>query len=234
MTRKTALSFIVVSAILAFSPFAVANVVTFEEYAPLRDVDLVDVTSTGGLSFSSNIGVLHGVFASNVSALYGHINLASSGTIGALIPDQLSITTDTGVPFNLESIYLGMTHPYDSPLNIFQGSRNGQVIYSMNVVPGQSPTLFQFNWQAIDAMKVTSHYNTGYFVADDIAYSISAVPESSATAVPESSSVFMFMIGLLSSGIFLRRRQNFKRKGHHYGYSANNRTVFVTSSKTQK
>ncbi len=69
-----------------------------------------------------------------------------------------------------------MTHPFDSPVNIFTGIRNGQVVYSANILAGQSPTLNQLNWQSIDEVKVTSHYNTGHFVIDDLQYSMSSVP----------------------------------------------------------
>jgi len=170
-----------------------AAIIDFEEFqssAPL------DVSVIGDLEFSrcyyprgSSSCVTTGIPVFDVSSLYSGINLASSGVMGAEITDGLTIRAENGSSFDFLSAYFGMTHPFDNPINIFEGIRNSQVIYSANIVPGQSPTLYQLNWLSIDEIRVSSQFQTGYFVVDDIQYSMSAIP------IPPA--LYLFASGLI-------------------------------------
>ena len=186
------------SAALCLLAFNVnAAVIDFEEFqssAPLTVPVIGDLVFTQ--TYYNQVNV---IYVRDVSSLYGQINLASSGVMGAEVSHGLSISTVDGSSFDFISAYFGMTHPGDEyARNIFEGVRNGQVIYSTNIASGQVPTLNQFNWLSIDEIRVSSYFNTGYFIMDDIQYSVSAVP------IP--AAVWLFCSGLIGLAGFAKRK----------------------------
>jgi len=180
-----------------------AAIIDFEEFqssAPL------DVSVIGGLEFTrcvyprgSSSCVDTGAYVFDISSLYSGIDLSSSGVMGAEIATQLSIKSVDNSSFDFISVYFGITHPFEPITGSLQGIRNGEVVYSStNIVPNQEATLYQFDWQSIDEVIVTSFGGTGLFVMDDIEYSLSAIP------IP--AAVWLFGSGLIGLFGMARRK----------------------------
>jgi len=140
------------------------------------------------------------VYVYDISSLYSGIDLSSSGVMGANIGTQLSIKAEDGSSFDFISVYFGITHPFEPISGSLQATRNGEVIYSStNIIPNQEATLYQFNWQSIDEVIVTTSGGTGIFVMDDLEYSLSAVP------VPPA--IWLFGSGLIGLIGLARRKR---------------------------
>jgi hypothetical protein len=158
-----------------------AAVIDFEEFqssAPL------DVSVIGDLEFSRctypgnpNICVTTGVYVRDISSFGGSLNLAASGVMGADFGTNLSVKAANGSSFDFTSVYFGITHPFDPITGTLQGIRDGEVVYSStNIVPNQAATLYQFDWQSVDEVVMSTFGGTGWFVMDDIEYSVVPIP----------------------------------------------------------
>ena len=179
-----------------------AAIIDFEEFqssAPL------DVSVIGGLEFTrcvyprgSSSCVDTGIYVYDISS-FGSINLASSGVMGAEASTGFSIRAENGSSFDFISVYFGITHPFEPITGTLQGIRNSQVVYSAtNIVPNQEATLYQFDWQSVDEVVMSAVGGTGWFVMDDIQYSISAIP------IPPA--LYLFASGLIGLAGIAKRK----------------------------
>jgi len=185
---------------LALSTSVNAAIIDFEEF---QDIGPATINTIGGLQFYDSYYGEPGIHVRDASALYRHINLASSGVMGAYISHGLSISTVDGSTFDLISFYSGKTHCC-SVYDIFNmyGMRNGEIVYTAsNINKEQEARLNQLNWIDIDNVSISmpSDLSGGHFIMDDLEYSLSSVP------VPAAA--WLFGSGLIGLIGFAKRKK---------------------------
>jgi hypothetical protein len=80
------------------------------------------------------------------------------------------------------------------------GLRDGLVVYTAtNIARFQEPMLNQFNWESINEVRISLYdLSGGYFIMDDLEYSLSSVP------IP--AAVWLFRSGLIGFIGFAKKK----------------------------
>ena len=203
---------VLISLLMAISANAVAStLVTFEDVVldPERGIYHVEVSSIGSVKFDNQVcgsRCIDGISVQDMEKTFITLHLWGSGPQVGTISNGTSLSVAGGGLFDLESAYIGMSHPhqlqYDSSLYwvIANGYANGNLLYSARLSPGQTASLINFDWRGIDRLAFNTRIGGGYVVIDDISL-------STLSPVPAPPAFILMLTGLGMLGLAKRFRK---------------------------
>lgn len=197
---------ILIVSLIALSANAAANsLVTFEDVVldPEHGIYHVEVSNIGSVEFDNQIcgsRCIDGIGVQDMARTFSQVHLWASGPQVGTISNGTSISITGGGLFDLESAYIGMSHPIHDPALywvIANGYANGSLLYSMRLSPGQTASLVDFDWKGIDRLAFDTRIGTGYVIIDDISL-------STPSPVPAPPAFILMLTGLGILGLTKR------------------------------